>query len=137
MSPVRRTVRLEGTHATMEIERIGPVAVVIRIEGTDVGELGHEPFRELELALEAGPVELFIDARGTRGASIDVSSGWALWLRKHRERLRQVTMLSGSRFVELTAEQVRRFAELGEAMHVTTDAVAFDAALDAARHRAP
>jgi phage regulator Rha-like protein len=44
-------------------------------------------------------------------------------------------MLTGSRFVQLTADFVRRFAELGDAMHVYTDGAAFDEALRAATHR--
>ena len=41
-------------------------------------------------------------------------------------------MLTGSKFVQLTADFVRRFAELGDAMRVYTDGAAFDEALRAA-----
>jgi hypothetical protein len=41
-------------------------------------------------------------------------------------------MLTGSRFVQLTADFVRRFAELGDAMLIYTDGVAFDEALASA-----
>jgi hypothetical protein len=125
-------VRFEGLHTVMDIERPARSVVVVRISGSDTGELGDRPFRELAADLEAGPLELFIDGRETKGASIEVSGDWAVWLRKHRPRLRRVTMLTGSRFIEVTAEFVRRFAELEDTMRITTDPAAFDAALAAA-----
>jgi hypothetical protein len=41
-------------------------------------------------------------------------------------------MLTGSRFVQLSAELVRRFAELGDLMRLYTDPAAFDEALGGA-----
>jgi hypothetical protein len=38
-------------------------------------------------------------------------------------------MLTGTSFVQLTADFVRRFAELGDAMRIYTDGAAFDEAL--------
>lgn len=60
---------------------------------------------------------------------MDVSSDWAVWLGRHRDALRQISMLTGSRFVQLTADFVRRFAELGEVMRIYTDVSAFEDAL--------
>ena len=41
-------------------------------------------------------------------------------------------MLTRSRFVQLTADFVQRFAELGPRMRIFTDPVAFDTALELA-----
>jgi hypothetical protein len=38
-------------------------------------------------------------------------------------------MLTGSRFIHMTAEIVRRFSSLDGLMRITTDPAAFDAAL--------
>lgn len=128
-----RSVRLEGVHCTMDISRRAPGVVVVTIVGADVGELGDAPFRELQSDLQrAEPIRLFIDARESLGASIDVSNDWAVWLRKHRAHLAEVTMLSGSRFIRVTADFVRRFADLEGVMRITTDPAAFDEALAAA-----
>lgn len=122
--------RFEGIHCTMEITRPCPGVVVVAITGRDVGELGDAPFQAIEAELGAGAVaELFIDGRHTASASIDVSNEWARWLQRRRDRLRRVTMLTGSRLVEITAGFVRRFAGLEDLMRVTTDPAAFDAAL--------
>jgi hypothetical protein len=126
---------LEGVHSTIAINRPVPHVVVMTISGRDAGEHGNAPQRALEDELREGPCALFIDARKTTGASVDVSNIWAQWLRTHRDELHKIHMLTGTKFVQLTADFVRRFAELGDAMHVYTDGTAFDEALRAATHR--
>ena len=114
----------------MTIERYAPEVLVLRISGTDVGEFGETPLRKLdELLAGVTQFRLFVDARDVQAASIAVSSEWAQWLIANRTRLRGVEMLTGSRFVQVTADFVRRFAELEGVMHVSTDRRAFDAVL--------
>lgn len=133
MGSLAPSVELEGIHCSMEIRRPAAGLVVVSISGTDIGELSEAPFRELEQDLEDDrPLALYIDARNTRGASIHVSNDWALWFTKHRSRLDSVTMLTGSRFIHITAEFVRRFSELDDLMRITTHPAAFDAALQEA-----
>jgi hypothetical protein len=74
-------------------------------------------------------MDLFIDARNAQGASLDVSNDWAQWLGKQRARFRQINMLTGSRFVQITADFVRRFAALADIMRIYTEGAAFDDAL--------
>jgi hypothetical protein len=116
----------------LSVERPAPAVVVLIITGTDIGEHGDGPFAELASDADAGPFELFVDARESRGVAMDVSGRWARWLAARRATLRRVNMLTGSRFVELTANFVRDFSELGENMRIYTDAAAFDADLAAA-----
>jgi phage regulator Rha-like protein len=52
-----------------------------------------------------------------------------MWLREQKVNLRNITMLTGSRYVEITAGFVRRFAELESIMRVYTEPLAFDEAL--------
>lgn len=123
-------MRLEGVHCTMRIDQPAPGVVLLAIEGTDVGDLGAAPFDALEPLLAGErPVELFVDARAARGATIDVSNEWALWLSRHKQRLLHVSMLTSSRFVQLTADFVRRFADLGEQMRLYADPAVFEGAL--------
>jgi hypothetical protein len=122
--------RFEGLHCTLLIQRRAPGVIVIVIKGVDVGELGDAPFRALDGDVAGeGLIELFVDARETRGASVSVSSEWAVWLGRHKHRFRHVSMLVGSPFIKLTADFVRRFAELGDLMRIYTDGAAFDGAL--------
>lgn len=119
-------VTLEGITSTFTIDRPAPNVVVLVIEGRDAGEHGDHPFHELEKHLGQGPLQLFIDARSTRGAIMEVSNKWALWLRGHRAELECIHMLTGSSFVRLTADFVKRWADLGDLMRIYTDPGPFD-----------
>ena len=120
-------VQFAGVHCTLSVRNYAGV-VVMKISGTDIGEFGDAPMLELAKCVEGA--ELFIDARDVRGASIEVSGEWAEWLRAHKTNLRGINMLTGSRFVEVTADFVRRFAGLQGTMRIYTEATAFDAALE-------
>ena len=126
---------LVGNNVTFSINRVAPAVVVLAIAGRDVGEHGEAPLRALDGLLREGPFELFIDARRTTGASVDVSNVWASWLRRHRDELHRIHMLTASRYVQITADFVRRFADLGDAMLLYTDAAAFDDQLRDATRR--
>jgi hypothetical protein len=119
----------EGRNSSIVIARPVGAVVTVVISGRDAGEHGDGPLRALDEELARGPYALFIDARRTLGASVDVSNIWAQWLRSRRDRLDRIHMLTGSKFVQLTADFVRRFAELGDAMHIYTDGAAFDEVL--------
>jgi hypothetical protein len=106
--------------------------VVLTISGSDVGEFGEAPMLALNEWLAgtgAESIQFFIDARDVRGASIEVSGEWARWLGTHRAQLGTITMLTGSRFIQMTAEFVRRFAALEGIMRICTEPSAFDTAL--------
>lgn len=123
----------DSANCRFAIQRLGANVVLLRISGTDVGEFGRKPLSELDTLVSGDkPVALFIDARNALGASLDVSSEWARWLQSKRNQLAKVHMVTGSRFVHLTANFVRRYADLESLMIVYTDAGEFDAALSAA-----
>ena len=125
-----REIRYDGVHCHLLIERYPNRVVVLRIRGTDIGEFGEAPMQALNGWMnDAAPIDLFIDARDVRGASIEVSGDWAAWLSAHRDTLKSVTMLTGSRFIQLTAEFVRRFASLEGIMRICTEDRVFDRAL--------
>lgn len=125
-----REIRYDGMHCNLIIQEFPPHVVVLRITGCDVGEFGDAPMMELnDRVTPSDPIHLFIDARDVSGASIDVSGEWARWLSSHKPGLRSVTMLTGSRFIEITAEFVRRFASLEGIMRICSDPAVFDFAL--------
>jgi hypothetical protein len=125
-------VSFEAPHSTLRVRRAAPGVVTLVISGTDIGEHGDAPFVELETDLRAGPFHLFVDARASRGVTIDVSGEWSRWLGKHKGALLGIHMLTASRFVQLTANFVKNFVSLGELMRIYTDPAAFDAELEAA-----
>ena len=129
MAPEPGKLRYEGIHCDLRIEQPASRVIVLRISGTDIGEFGAAPFQSLDHLLGAEPIDFFIDARDVRGASIEVSSDWAAWLNTNKDSLRSVTMLTGSRFIQITAEFVRRFASLEGIMRICTEPEVFDWAL--------
>ena len=129
-------MKYEGVSAGLAIERPAAGVIVLRLAGWDTGEFGDAAMKEIAKDFAADKqLQLFIDARAVKGATIDVSNDWALWLRANRSRFAHVSMLTGSPFVQLTAKFVQRFADLGEVMRIYTDPSAFDAALQASSAR--
>lgn len=133
-----RTTRLEGVHCTLVIERPHPGLLVVTFAGTDVGEFGGRPFLDMAPDVASGRlVELFIDARAGKAASIDVSSDWAAWLREHRDSLKCVHMLTATKFIQLSADLVRRYAGIEGRMRLYTSPAAFVEELEQARRLHP
>lgn len=134
MSTARITeVTWEAPHSVLRLRRPAAGVVVLVISGTDIGEHGQGPFQELERDLAGEPFALFVDARDSRGVTIEVSGEWCRWLAKHRNGLSGIHMLTGSAFVHVTASFVRNFAELGDLMRIYTEPARFEQALDDAR----
>lgn len=128
--PQSTGTRLQALYCTMVIDEPAPGVALVTIEGTDTGDLGDAPFRVLA-SIFGGKrrIELFIDARLARGPSIDVSNDWARWLVQHQNELVHVSMLTASRFVQLTADFVRSFGDLGDLMRIYTEPAVFEGAL--------
>ncbi len=125
-----QTVSFEGVNCTLIIRRPRPGIVVALFKGHDTGEFGEAPFRELAFDLQNNsPIQLFIDGRHTLAASLDVSGAWANWMREHKEKIHRLNILCGSRFLQFTAEFVRRFAGFEDRMRIYTEPEAFESEL--------
>jgi hypothetical protein len=132
MALPRASAKFEAKDCTVTITQVREGCALVTLEGSDRGELGREPFAELERSFSATHrLTLFIDLEAAVGASLDVSGSWAVWLRANRQNLEGVNMLTGSYFVELSAQTVKRFSDLGEKVRLFTDRAAFEAALQA------
>ena len=130
---IQEPVHYESEVCSLSIASPAPGVVLVTVAGQPVGEFGADPLSELEKQLpESDPVELFIDARRARGASVQVSSDWAHWLAKHRPRFSHVNMLTGSQFIEITADFVRGFSNLEDVMQICRDEEEFEAAMASA-----
>jgi hypothetical protein len=120
----------EGMHCILTIRRPALGVVLAIFKGPDVGEFGDKPFQELAKDLALGlPLELFIDASECLGPTVNVSNDWAHWMITNRVQLHRINLLSGTRYVDVTANFVRRFTEFGERMRIYTEREAFYEAL--------
>ena len=123
-------VVFRAIRCTLEIRRPTPGVVVLKFTGPDVGEFGEAPFQELAHDLQrTSAIQLFVDAGDCSGASIDVSSDWARWMSSNRERIAALHILCGSKFIQLTADFVRRFTGFEERMRIYTERGPFEMAL--------
>lgn len=121
--------RFETAECTIDIARLRAGRVLVKLEGRDRGQLGREPFAVIEQNFSAErPLELFIDLQSAVGATLDVSSSWAIWLRANKQHLAKVSMLTGSSFVQLSAQAVQRFSELGDKAQIYSDRSEFESA---------
>jgi len=131
-------IHYEGVHCELSILRPGSGVAVVVLAGSDVGEFADFPMRELAKDLARfGTIDMFIDARAVRGASIEVSCKWALWMSAHRQQFKRICMLTGSRYVQVTAEFVRRFAGLADRMKIFTEKMPFEECLRGAIREEP
>ena len=131
--PGRDYVKFEAVNCSLIIRRPKPGVVVATFKGSDIGEFGDAPFRELSIDLaDDKAIDFFVDGRETPAASLDVSGSWANWLGEHKDQIRRLDILCGSRFLQFTAEFVRRFSGFEDRMRIYTDAATFEAELAAA-----
>jgi hypothetical protein len=124
-------VTWEAPHSKLRLRRPANGVVVLEISGSDIGEHGTGPFEELATDLHEAPFALFVDAKESRGVTIDVSSDWSRWLARNRASLLGVHMLTGSPFVHVTATFVRNFSELTDLMRIYTERAEFERTLTA------
>jgi len=115
------------------ISKPAPGIVLARLSGPGVMALGSAPLRELTRQVEKSErVELFIDASGLHGSSVEASDAWALWFSRHRTRLKQVNLLPGSGSLHVSQEFLRRFADTSGVLRIYLDRAAYDAAYSTA-----
>jgi hypothetical protein len=139
---VRRQVRDDGAvalvseDATLVVHRLGAGVVLVELIGHDLGQFGDAPFAELgaELARH-GRIEVFVDTRRAHNASGPVTAQWGTWIHANRAALARMSVLVGSKYVEMTAELVRFFSRVEHLVRIYTDAAAFGSAVGSAAGR--
>ena len=99
---------------TFTFERVASGKLLITIAGHDRGQFGSTTIDEIVTAIQReGNLELFIDARETKGVSVAVSEAWTRFFSVNRESLQRVHMLPGSEYVQLTVSIVRHLSGTG------------------------
>ena len=84
-------IMLYAGDCTFTYERIGSGKLFITIAGHDRGQFGTSTIDEIVTAIQReGNVELFIDARETKGVSVAVSEAWTRFFSVNREKLQRV-----------------------------------------------
>lgn len=115
-------VRLTAGSCTFTYRRLRPGALLVTITGHDVGQFGTATLDEIRLELlRHRPLELFVDAREALGPSVSVSSEWTRFFSLNQDQLRRVSILVGSKVVELTIAIAQHLSRTGNLMQIYTD----------------
>jgi hypothetical protein len=123
-------VRLSAGDASFEFRRPAPGALLVIIAGADRGQFGLSALDEIAAALNReGSLDLFVDARDAAGAAVSVSDEWTRFFAVHRERLRHVHVLAGSKALKLTVAIAQHLSRTGDLMHIYSDPQIFAARL--------
>lgn len=126
-------VNLTAGSCTFAYRRLRPGALLVSITGHDTGQFGTSTLDEIRLELlRHRPLELFIDAREALGPAVSVSSEWTRFFALNRDQLRRVSVLVGSKVVELTIAIAQHLSRTGNLIQIYSDAETFEALVRAA-----
>jgi hypothetical protein len=124
------SIRLSANGCSFVYTRLRPGAVLVTIEGRDLGALGDAPLDELAAEIRRyPPVDLYMDTRDATFAATSVSDAWTSFFSANHAQLRRVRILVSSRFVHLVVEVAKLFSRTGELIQIDADAARFDEAV--------
>jgi hypothetical protein len=124
--PDRRT-RLEAGDGSFEFAPLRDNVLHVTIAGQDLGQFGYAALDEIGLALlRKPPLELFIDAEQATSVSVDVSRQWTQFFSTNRQQLKRVSVLTGSKLVNLTVAIAQHLSQTGNLIQIYSDRALFD-----------
>jgi hypothetical protein len=126
-------LRLSAGGCTFAFRRLRPAALLVTISGNDKGQFGTATLDEIRLEILRGkPLELFVDARDATGVAVSVSEDWTRFFTQNRESLSRVSVLVGSRIMNLTIAIAQHLSRTGNLIQIYSDPATFDARVAAA-----
>lgn len=137
--PERQTLpdgrwQLAAGKATFVYERLRPGAIAITIHGVDAGQFGTATLDEVRIEmLRHRPVEMFVDAEAALAVSHDVAKEWTEFFSLNREHLKRVSVLVGSKAIELTVAIAQHLSHTGNLIQIHSDRDLYFARVEAAR----
>ncbi|MGH2807045.1 MAG: hypothetical protein ACRDKT_07195 [Actinomycetota bacterium] len=128
------STQLKDDECTFTFTRLRPGTLVVRIEGKDSGQFGTLPIDQFREEMQRfGELTLLIDARNGEVRAQNVIEVWGGFFKSNRLNLKSLHVLVGSKFMELTVGITTHLARMGRMVTVTTDAEAFERAVEKAR----
>jgi hypothetical protein len=127
-------VEMTAGKAAFVFERLKPGVMLVTISGIDKGQFGTATLDEIRLEmLRQRPVEVFVDAEAAIAVSVDVSREWTQFFSLNREQLKRVSVLVGSKAIELTIAIAQHLSQTGNLIQIYSDRDLFHARVQAAR----
>ena len=133
---------VEGVHlmadaAEFIFRRLCPGALLVTIHGNDEGQFGTSCLDEIRLEiLRHGPLALLIDATRASNVSVAVSKEWTRFFAEARSDLSTVSVLTGSKLINLTVAIAQHLSHTGNLIQIYTDRDLFERAVSQAHTRA-
>lgn len=94
------------------------------------GEFGSAALDEIRMeVLRHAPLELLVDAEQAVLVSTAVSQEWTRFFSGSRQQLRRVSVLTGSRLINLTVAIAQHLSQTGNLIQIYSDRQLFDQAL--------
>ena len=122
-------VRLSAGNCTFVFRRPGPGFLHVVITGLDNGQFGTTTLDEIRAEIGRNkPIELFVDAREAVGAAVSVSDEWTRFFSTHRDGLKRVHVLVGSKVVYLTVAIAQHLSRTGNLIQIYSEPELFEAA---------
>ncbi|MES2900170.1 MAG: hypothetical protein V4723_10600 [Pseudomonadota bacterium] len=111
-------------------KRLRPGALLVTISGQDTGQFGPAVLDEIRMeAMRCGALELLIDAEQAVLVSMEVSRDWTHFFSHNRERLKRVSVLTGSKLINLTVAIAQHLSQTGNLIQIYSDRSVFDEAV--------
>jgi|SRR6185312_2711129 len=115
-------------------QRLRPGALLVTVSGLDSGQFGTAALDEFRMELlRYYPLEILVDARDAIGVAVEVSRDWTRFFSENRQRLKRVSVLAGSKMVQLTVEIAQHLSHTGNLIQIYSDVDLFDEAVARAR----
>jgi hypothetical protein len=124
------SVVLETEKGKFVFRRLIPGALLVTITGTDQGQFGTAALDEIRLEiLRQGAVELLIDAENAELVTVEVSKEWTRFFTDTRHQLKRVSVLTGSKLINLTVAIAQHLSQTGNLIQIYSDRDLFQIAL--------
>jgi hypothetical protein len=113
--------------AELIVRRLRPGSLLVKIVGYDRGELGDRPFEEIYNEIKHfKTIDLYVDLADSFGAATPVREAWTEWFRANQAHLRRVSVLVGSKFVEMAVTLAKLFSRTGDLIQLYSSRAAFE-----------
>jgi hypothetical protein len=120
-------VQLASSDCSFVFQRLRPGVLLVTIAGHDAGQFGTGPLDEIRLELLRNrPLELLIDARDADSAAKSVSDEWTRFFSLNSEHLSRVSVLVGSKFMQLTVAIAQHLSRTGRLIELHSEPDVFD-----------
>lgn len=121
---------LSSAQGQFSFRRLGAGALLVTITGNDTGQFGTAALDEIRLEImRYGALELFVDAGQALLVSPEVSQEWTRFFSTTRSQLKRVSVLTGSRLINLTVAIAQHLSNTGNLIQIYSDRELFEAAI--------